>query len=39
MAEFVRFALDDGSGVLFESAESAWWRCMAVRRRCATAAS
>ena len=39
MAEFVRFALDDGSEVLFESAESAWWRCMAGSRTCATAAS
>jgi hypothetical protein len=38
MAEFVRFTLDDGSEVLFESAESDLVRCMAVCQRCAMAA-
>jgi hypothetical protein len=39
VAEFVRFTLDDGSQVLFESAESDLVALHAVRRRCAMAAS
>ena len=39
MAEFVRFTLDDGSEVLFESAESDLVALHGGRRRCAMAAS
>jgi hypothetical protein len=38
MSEFVRFTLDDGSEVMFESAESDLWRCVVGSRMSAMAA-